>query len=234
MLNPELDIPKLAEAFRQDKRLRIDNVLAPGIAEKIREACLKDVPFDYVYHLDGQNLVTSQEDMSAMGKVHQQNLHRRVMQHASEGVGFIYCGYRMDRVRNDENEALHFLHDVFLYLNSQEMLDFIQAVSGRDDIVSVDGQYTRYTPGQFLTRHSDDITEEGRRLAYVCGFTRNWHPDWGGLLLFYEKDGTPRDFWMPGFNTLSLFDVQHIHSVSYVTPFAKEPRLSLTGWFRSQ
>ncbi len=234
MLNPNLDIPSLAEAYQRDDRIRIENILDPKVADQVRSACLNDVPFDYVYHLDGENLVTSEEEMAAMGKVHQQNLHNRVMQEAAQGIGFLYCGYRMDRVRNDNLEALHFLHDVFLYLNSEETLDFIRQVSGRDDIVSVDGQFTRYTPGQFLTRHSDNITEEGRRLAYVFGFSQNWHPDWGGLLLFYENDGSERDFWTPTFNTLSLFDVRHVHSVSYVSPFAKHPRLSLTGWFRSK
>ena len=87
------------------------------------------------------------------------------------------------------------------------------------------------TPGQFLTRHKDDITAEGRRIAYVMGFSKDWHPDWAGLLNFYEDDGSGRDFWIPAFNSLSLFDVRHVHSVSYVTPFAKQQRLSLTGWF---
>ncbi len=39
---------------------------------------------------------------------------------------------------------------------------------------------------------------------------------------------------MPAFNTMALFDIRHVHSVTYVTPFAKQPRLSLTGWFRTK
>ncbi|WP_338456665.1 2OG-Fe(II) oxygenase family protein [uncultured Alteromonas sp.] len=38
----------------------------------------------------------------------------------------------------------------------------------------------------------------------------------------------------PEFNTLSLFDVKHIHSVTYVTPFAKQPRYALTGWIKAR
>jgi Rps23 Pro-64 3,4-dihydroxylase Tpa1-like proline 4-hydroxylase len=64
-------------------------------------------------------------------------------------------------------------------------------------------------------------------------FTRNWHPDWGGLLQYYDDDGTPRDTWAPLFNSMTLFDVRHIHSVTFVTPFSTQPRLSLTGWFRA-
>jgi Rps23 Pro-64 3,4-dihydroxylase Tpa1-like proline 4-hydroxylase len=71
------------------------------------------------------------------------------------------------------------------------------------------------------------------RIENVLGLSKAWHPDWGGLLQFYEEDGTPGDAWIPHFNCLNLFDIRHIHSVTYVTPFAGEPRLSLTGWFRS-
>ena len=53
------------------------------------------------------------------------------------------------------------------------------------------------------------------------------------LLQFFEDNGTPRDAWVPGWNVLSLFDVRHVHSVTYVAPFAGAPRLSITGWFRA-
>jgi Rps23 Pro-64 3,4-dihydroxylase Tpa1-like proline 4-hydroxylase len=54
------------------------------------------------------------------------------------------------------------------------------------------------------------------------------------LLQFFEDDGTPRDAWAPQFNSMSLFDVRHVHSVTFIAPFALEPRLSLTGWFRAK
>ena len=50
---------------------------------------------------------------------------------------------------------------------------------------------------------------------------------------FYTADGIPRDAWTPRGGSLALFDVRHVHSVTYVTPWAGVPRLSLTGWFSS-
>jgi SM-20-related protein len=32
---------------------------------------------------------------------------------------------------------------------------------------------------------------------------------------------------------MAIFDVRHIHSVTYVAPLAAKPRLSITGWFRA-
>ena len=98
-------------------------------------------------------------------------------------------------------------------------------------VTSASAQATRYRPGHYLTRHRDDPEGETRRLAYVLSLSADWHPDHGGLLMFFADDGTPRDVWVPQAGTLSLFSVRHVHSVSVVAPFAPRPRLSVTGWF---
>lgn len=234
MLNPNLDRQELAWEFERDGRLRITEVLEPDIAERIHAALGNDVPWEFIYHLDGQHVISTAERMRSMPLEQQKAVTGKVMAAAAEGVGFIYCGYMMQRRKETSgNDNLDFLHSVFDYLNGDEMLDFVREITGRDDIRSADGQYTRYTAGQFLTRHRDDETADQRRLAYIFSFSRGWHPDWGGLLQFYEDDGTPREAWAPRFNTLSLFDIRHVHSVTFVTPFAGAPRLSLTGWFRA-
>ena len=232
MLNPNIDIESLAAAYAQDDRVRIPDLLDADFAERMHVACRDDVPYEYICHVDGNNVVIPEGDLHKMAPKDQAELQNSLVTAASEGVGFFYSGYQMRRKQADtEDQKLAFLHSMFDFVNSDEMLSMIAAISGRDDITAADAHYSRYTPGQFLTRHKDDITSEGRRIAYVMSFSKDWHPDWGGLLHFYEDDGTPVDFWIPTFNTLTLFDVRHAHSVSYVTPFAKGPRLSLTGWF---
>jgi Rps23 Pro-64 3,4-dihydroxylase Tpa1-like proline 4-hydroxylase len=234
MLNPNLDKKQLARDFAIDGRLRIDDILDPDYAERVRDACLNSVPFEYVSYVDGENIVIPAESMAKMDPAEAQALQSKVVAAASEGVGFFYCGYMMDRARkNFENDDMRLLHSMFDLMNDEEMLSLIDEITGREDLFSAEAQFTRYTSGQFLTRHRDDITGDNRRIAYVMAFSKNWHPDWGGLLQFYEDDGTPRDMWMPKFNSMSIFDIRHVHSVSYVTPFAAEQRLSLTGWFRS-
>ena len=232
MLNPNLDIDALAREYALDERLRIENLLAPDFAERLHTACRDDVPYEFICHVDGNNVVIPEDELRQMSRDEQDKLQKQMIDEASRGVGFFYSGYQMVRAKtNTDDPKLAFLHSMFDFVNSEEMLSFIAAISGRSDLNSADAHYTRYTPGQFLTRHKDDITTEGRRIAYVMGFSKDWHPDWGGLLHFYEDDGSGRDFWIPAFNSLSLFDVRHVHSVSYVTPFAKQQRLSLTGWF---
>ena len=123
MLNPNLDRQELAFRFDQDGRLRIEDVLDDDVAERVREACLHDVPFEYVYHLDGVHCVAPAEEMASLDATKQQEITDKVMDAASRGVGFIYCGYMIRRAdRASSNANLQFLHSIFEYLNGDEML----------------------------------------------------------------------------------------------------------------
>ena len=233
MLSPHLDVEQLAAQYRRDSRIRIKDVLQPEIAAELRELYLEHVPFDYVMAIGGHNRTLSEAEMKAMGNTAQRELYGQLMSEAAQGLGFLYNGYHLADGRAAGVPELAPLQAIYDYINGDEMLNFIRRLTGETGVVGADGQATRYTAGHFLTRHRDDPANEQRRMAYVFSFSDNWHPDWGGLLQFFEEDGTPRDAWAPSFNSLSLFDVRHIHSVTYVTPFAREPRLSLTGWFRT-
>lgn len=233
MLNPDLDRNALAARYREDGRVRVENVFDLEVAERIRRCCIDDVPYEFLFYVDGKNVAISAREMNGLDLAQRKELQQSMISAASDGVGFFYCGYKMTRMKDAPNDNLEFLHGVFDYLNSEEMLAFAGDVAGRDDLRSADAQFTRYTSGHYLTRHQDDVGTEMRRIAYVLSLSKGWHPDWGGLLQFFEDDGTPRDAWLPTFNAMAIFDVRHVHSVTFVTPFAKEPRYSLTGWFRA-
>jgi len=237
MLNPTLDSDALAHAFKVDGRVRIDDLLLTETAAEVLSLCQNQLEFNYLFFLDGKNQVFSTAQMTALTADEKAKMQQALVEQAGQGVGFFYCGRRMN---NDLSGQLVGKETVpaplmalFKLFNSEEFLKLISKITGDPSLKDTDGQYTRYSQGQFLTRHSDDIQAERRRFAYVLGLSPQWHPDWGGLLQFYEKDGTPRDAWQPRFNSLSLFDVSHIHSVTYVTPFARNPRYSFTGWFRN-
>jgi Rps23 Pro-64 3,4-dihydroxylase Tpa1-like proline 4-hydroxylase len=235
MINPDLDIKTLAKEFKTDKRLMVPNFMQQSIAERMRNACLKDVPFSMHYVIDDKYQSKTPEEIAKLSPQDARDINNKVSSAASQGIGFLYEGYLKSRINTDPNKQsnveLSFLHRILDYLSSEDVLSKIRQVTGCQEITGAETQYTRFTPGHFLTRHLDVIAGSGRRFAFVLGLTKDWHPDWGGLLQFYEKDGTPRDAWAPQFNVLSIFDVSHIHSVTYVTPYAAAPRLSLTGWF---
>ena len=69
--------------------------------------------------------------------------------------------------------------------------------------------------------------------AYVFGLSPDWRTEWGGLLLFHRAGGEVEGL-TPAFNTLNLFAVPQLHSVSQVTRAAPMRRYSIPGWLRSE
>lgn len=235
MLNPDLDIEALANSYMVDKRLAINNFLQVDVAEQIHSGCVDSVPYEIQYVLDGKYQSMSRAEAAQSSPEQQHAINGRIMTAACQGVGFLYDGYLKSKVKttpdNMLNDQLVFLHDVFRKIGGEDILSLISKITGETGINGAEPQYTRYTPGHFLTRHRDIVGGRDRRIAFVLGLTKGWHPDWGGLLQFYQEDGTPRDAWTPQFNVLSIFDVSHIHSVTYVAPYAGAARYSMTGWF---
>ena len=234
MLNPDLDLDALAEQYRQERRLRIENFLEAEVAAKIFQYCQESAEYRLVYSKDGQNVAMGMDELAKLSASEKKQMNLEIMNAGSKGEGFLYNGYQMGHAGDTEDEKLRFLHEVFEFFNGDALLSAVRTITGETGIVSADAQYTKFNPGHFLTRHRDVVPGKDRRVAYVYSSTGGWHPDWGGLLQFYREDGSPRDAWPPGFNILSLFDTSHIHSVTYVAPFAQAPRLSLSGWFRGE
>jgi Rps23 Pro-64 3,4-dihydroxylase Tpa1-like proline 4-hydroxylase len=119
-------------------------------------------------------------------------------------------------------------------MSSGDVRDFLRVVTGAEDIQYADAQATAYSPGDFLTGHDDAVTGKSRRAAYVFGLTPMWRLEWGGLLLFHGSDGNVERGLVPAFNSLNLFAVPRMHSVSEVTRAAAYRRYSITGWLRAE
>ncbi len=225
--NEGLNFPQIKRSFRTDARLRIRDFLRPENAQQLNHALSSEVVYQLALFSQGKNLNVTEDQIRRLPTQEQQSIQQDVLANAGKGIGFLYGRHAL-KLGEESNPILHSLHR---WLNSETVLGWVRDLSGHRDVVSASAQATRYVAGQFLTRHKDTHATEQRRLAYVISFTPDWHPDWGGLLQFYENDGTPRDAWAPGFNVLSLFDVKHVHAVSYVAPYAKAARYSITGWF---
>ena len=238
MINPNLNTHSLKADYQQDQRLAIPEFMQDSIAERMHTACDKHIPYQLQYVLEGKYQSMNPAELAQLSVQEAERINNQISLAATQGIGFLYEGYLRSRAKQlpdtAEFKELNFLHSIFDYMGSTEVLNQIKQITGDQDINGVEPQYTRFTSGHFLTRHQDIVPGRNRRFAFVLSLSKNWHPDWGGLLQFYQKDGTPRDAWMPRFNVLSVFHVRHIHAVTYVTPYANAPRLSLTGWFTAR
>jgi hypothetical protein len=215
-----------AARFAAGGRLRLRDAL-PEAEAQAWHGVLAQAGYALMLTRGGQGTVLTPDALAQLTPAAREALQHELHEAASQGVGFLYEGHQL---RGSHDPALR---AILAAVNAPETLERVRTLTGFGDITHADGQATRYRGGHFLTRHRDDLSGQARRVAYVLSLTARWHPDWGGLLQFFEDDGTPRDAWVPGWNVLSLFDVRHVHSVTYVAPFAGGPRLSVTGWFRA-
>lgn len=227
------DASVLAIQYASDKRINIKNFFSSDIAHSLSEA-VASLDYDYATYIDGIYQTLSERAIQTSSPEQLASLQSKVIHHAQTGTGFWYGQARIDLPNHHEAKRIPpILHKLVETLNSQPMFEFIERVTQQNKLIYTSAQATRYSPGCFLTRHNDVVAREGRCIAYVLGLTEQWHPDWGGLLHFYQQNGAAKDFWVPTFNNLALFDVSHPHSVSFIAPFAKHFRYSITGWFRT-
>ena len=225
--NPINQLGEFTEQYAQDKRLRLFDILMPQSAGALAKHIHEDLTFTNAYFDDGQFKTINTEALQNLSVEEQQALTKKLYKQAAQGQGFFYGKSQVVETPSDSSLS----QQAYRWLNSAETLEGIRKMTGHTDINAANAQATRFYPGHFLTRHNDINSSENRRVAYVLNLSPKWHPDWGGLLQFYHQNGNPKDTWVPIFNSLALFDVEHPHGVSYVAPFAKNPRLAITGWF---
>jgi hypothetical protein len=230
-VNPELDVPALAAIYAANGRVRIGSFLCPdGLPEFYDDLETRDDWWhlmrtrDGVLELDGAAKAAMTGERRAALDAEVLTLVRNQFQYRYEGVRV------PDPDAADPNDPLTAFAEL---MSSEPMLELLRAITGATALSFTDGQATAYGPGDFLTCHDDDVAGKNRLAAYVYGLTPGWRVDYGGVLLFHEQDGSHIAGHVPRFNTLDLFAVPQLHSVSMVTPAAPHRRYAVTGWLRA-
>ena len=233
-LNPALDRAALAEAFEAQGRLRIRDFLVAEDAAALhaemrrREDWLQIVNSgDKVFDLD-------RPARAAMSARHKEALDRAVYAGAREGFQHRYEAIRVPDEEAKRADSDDPFAEFAQWLSGGEAREFLRGVIGRPELDFADAQATAYGPGDFLTGHDDEVEGKNRLAAYVFGLTPQWRAEWGGLLLFHDRDGDIERGLLPRFNSLNLFAVPQLHSVSFVSPSAPFRRYSITGWLRKR
>lgn len=231
MLNPDLDIDVLAQAFALKRRLQIRNIFRAESAAAVHHCLATEVEWDYVFRRAGGEIIMSPADIRVTTAVERAEIAQQIIDDAKRGFQFAFFKYSIIAAYQAGRDPDLFLHRVLESIAAKPFLDFARKVTGDDRIARIDAQATLYDPGNFLTMHDDQSYDGRTRLyAYVLNFSRDWHADWGGLLQFHGAGEDLDESFVPHFNTMSFFAVPTRHSVSMVTAFAGSPRLAITGW----
>lgn len=227
------DMNLLKSAFQTNGRVDIRDFLGAGEAETLRVHLQERSDWTLVMNAGTGVYEIPRSGMAQLSQEQLDELDSRVIDAARRGFQ-----YRYESVRVPDEDAERHKRDTLLdrfvrFMSSDTVLDFLAAISGLEGVAFADGQATAYSTGHFLTSHDDNVEGKGRKAAYVLGLSPDWRAEWGGLLMFHGNDGNIQEAFVPAMGALRLFAVPCVHSVSYVTPFAPEPRLAVTGWLRS-
>ena len=228
LINPDLNVAAIAAAYHRNGRVRISDFFAAGATELRNHLDTTDDWIQLISTDDGA-LEIDREERARMttrrwAKI-QSDMHKR----ACTNFQYSYAGIRVpeDGELDDDNTPLY---NFASFVRSKPFLDLLSSITGQRDLHFTDGQATAYGTGDFLTGHDDNVPGKNRIAACVFGLTRVWRLEWGGMLLFHSADHQAGEGIVPQFNTLDLFKVPQIHSVSLVTPAAPRRRLAVTGW----
>jgi Rps23 Pro-64 3,4-dihydroxylase Tpa1-like proline 4-hydroxylase len=231
-LNSSLELKDLAEQFTRSGRIQIADFLGTGQAGMLRESLVERQDWALILNAGDKVYDISRETWGQMSGEQRQRLDQLTLAAARDGFHYRYESIRVADER-DARTGKDLLTEFVQFMSSNEVLRFLGGIIGGDDLSFADGQATAYSNGHFLTAHTDNLEGKQRRAAYVLGLSPVWRPEWGGLLMFHDRDDNIEEAFTPKMGALRLFSVPVRHSVSYVNPLAPEPRLSVTGWLRA-
>lgn len=231
-LNPGIDVAAAAETYARTGRVRVPELLRPADARRLHAFLDTHEAWRHLINTPDGLVELDRRARSRMGAKRREALEEIVRSGARTGFQYRYEGLRVpsdpDEVDRDDP-----LGQFARLMASEAMLSLLGRIIGQDSIAFADGHATAYGPGDFLTGHDDDVAGKHRHAACVFGLTRVWRPEWGGVLLFHETEGSLVTGHVPCFNTFDLFRVPQRHSVSIVTSAAPARRLAVTGWLQA-
>lgn len=233
-LDPATRAADYAPIFARHNRLHIPAFFAPGVAERIHRSLETEVVWRRNTLGEKGNLNFYVDAFDAQPDAWKAALARAVEAKATEGFQFLFDTYPMSDELEEGRRLGIACEAVYDFMNSEIGLSFLRTLTGDDRIAYVDAQATRYLPGHFLTEHDDEADGKHRLFAFVLNLTPRWRVDWGGLLLFIDKDGHVAEGYSPKFNALNIFRTPFPHCVTQVASFAGAARYAITGWIRAR
>lgn len=232
-IDPTLDPRAMTGAFQSLGRLHIPDFLVPDAAKRLHDVLANDTQWVCSTMGGGTVVDAPVEMLEAMSPDRYAKFLALAHAEAAEGFHYMFDTIRLIGPAETRSRSLEAYAPLLTFLAGPSFIDFVRKLTGDDRAASVDGQATRYLPGHYLTEHDDRNPKYSRLYAYVLNLTPRWRSDWGGLLNFIDEDGHVAEAYKPAFNALNIFRVPQAHSVGFVAPFAREARLSITGWIHA-
>ena len=220
--------------YAQKGWVRIENYLAQDTAEQFHQQVVKLAQNTQDWHMatlvEGKAFIAKVNDYLGQPPQERSLFIAQLLRYAQQN-DFQYF-YEFIRLLGGNASPSEALTELTKTIGSTQNVDILKQVVGDPSIEQIDAQLTCYKPGHFLKHHCDEgfQSPRQRKVAYVLGLSKDWQPDWGGLLHFQNGQGKIIESLIPTFNCITLFTVPTPHFVSQVTNYCPQPRFSVTGW----
>jgi Rps23 Pro-64 3,4-dihydroxylase Tpa1-like proline 4-hydroxylase len=213
---------------------QLEGFLPAGLADALHATLLQSVDWRFVLNHQGRHHDVHPLQVAAIDASAREAIATGIAAGAQRGFQYAYDNYPVGDIAASGGALPPLLAGIHDLITGGRLAAFMRDLTGDARIVSADLQATRYRAGHFLTTHDDKLEGKHRLYAYVLSLTRDWRPEFGGLLLFHAENGGVEHGLVPGFNVLNVFRVPRPHSVSQVATFAPGFRYSLTGWLKAE
>lgn len=225
-LNKKIDLKAAKKQFSKTKRVQIPDILDPAAAETLNSVLVEKTAWMLNYNLGSEVIWREMQEFRSMTSRSVKKIVNKMYEAASTG-GFQFVRHGRGEDQNPVNTLPldPGLIDAFKFLKSKEMTDFLKKVTGKSvNLKTVEAQW--YKPENFQTRGSD-MPEA--TLGFVLLMAKNWVADWGGNTYFYDDEGGISEIFVPKFNSLEIFEGKAPRSITDVSQFSKDYRVSIAG-----
>ncbi len=220
------NITTLNNIFNINKRIKINDFLNEKFAEGL---------FIHVHFEKNWTLATGIDKNKYEKPAIPQNdkINNIQIKNINNAFGKDQFCYNFYRSMNGGSKMSFFEYSLRNVLSSTDFIDVLNKITGLNLSKLTTLFLSKYKNGNFLSPHTD---KGNGKIAFVINLTKNWKPQYGGILHFMNDDRTDIiDSFVPSFNSLMLFEVPPDkgipHYVSHVSPNVKYSRYAITGWF---
>jgi Rps23 Pro-64 3,4-dihydroxylase Tpa1-like proline 4-hydroxylase len=232
-INENLDPKEIKKDFSPKGRVHIKNFFGDKIAERIYTCLATKTPWQFTYN-DGNDVhyLTPNDLKKMIGRRHSE-LSTNIYNRAKDQFQFAQQDYPLTVSFEKQTHPDIYLYKVHEFLNSKAFLSFAEKVTGVKKISKAETQAVFFTREQFYCQNDGTNGNDNNKVGFHLGFSKEWRPDWGGYHNFFNEDGNIELGLMPDFNTLTLFKLPQIQSISHIPPYAGTPKFGIHGYLQA-
>ncbi|MBB3169184.1 2OG-Fe(II) oxygenase [Simiduia aestuariiviva] len=233
-LNKKITPLSLAERYKNNGYIQIENILASPDAQQLHEKFARQKEWNMAFRKLGAHQDLSYQSYLQWPEAHKKTLKSYLDDSAKREFQYCYQNIPIFDLCHNKQCHVALFNSIYQFVNSSDFLNFARELTNENKIDFADCQMTFYQSGNFLNLHDDNVKNKGRIAAYVINLTKNWKPDDGGDLSI-EKTLSGKKIISslpPTFNSLNIFSVPQDHQVNRIKDHSNLKRYAITGWLR--